>query len=219
LKAAEFALKGEYLVATGIPPTFPHTGLGYIKKGNQQEDGIFQVLRFVEKPDFKLAEDMLDEGDYLWNVGLYIWQVDSALAAYKRYAPDIIRAWQKGSYLDMPDLSIDKAISENADNLFVVEGHFDWSDVGDFEVLWEVNKKDEDGNAVLTDEKGGGWVGIETQGGFFVSKSGQLIVTYGLKNMVVVATRDSILVIPKGDAQKVKDLVNKLREEGRKEVL
>lgn len=225
--AAKAVSDGKHLATVGIQPSFPHTGLGYIKKGEKVEDGdgiAWRVAKFVEKPDVKSAEDMLDEGGYLWNVGLYVWRLDQALVAFSKYAPEISKFGEDFQqvvklYDKMPEIPIDKAVSERAHNLLVVEGNFDWSDIGDFEVLWEKSpKKDDNGNAILIKD-GGGWIGIDTQGGMFVSESGQTIATYGLENVVIVATKDAVLVVPKGEAQKVKELVIKIRESGKNEIL
>lgn len=220
---------GKHLLATGLKPTFPHTGLGYIKKGKKQktEDGvdIFKLERFVEKPDVKTAEDMLDEGGYLWNVGLFIWRADAILRSFEKHAPEIAKHRQALSralgskkalaqiFQKMPEISIDYAIAEKAGNFLVAEAKFDWSDIGDFEVLWEeISKKDEKGN-VFIGKNGATWVGVNTQGGIMISENGQLIATVGLTNLAVIATRDAILVIPRDDAQKIKELAKKLRKD------
>lgn len=225
---AQAVSDGKHLLATGLRPVFPHTGLGYIKKGKKQrtEHGvdIFKLEKFVEKPDRKTAEDILDEGGYLWNVGLFIWRADAILRSFEEHAPEIAkhkeglsRALESGKGLrqifkNMAEISIDYAVAEKADNFLVIEAQFDWSDIGDFEVLWEeLGKKDENGN-VFIGKNGASWVGVDTQGGIMISENGQLIATVGLTNMAIIATRDAVLVIPRDDTQKIKELVKKLRK-------
>lgn len=228
LSGAESVADGENLLTTGLTPTFPHTGLGYIKKGSSftksgpQE--VFRVEKFIEKPNVKSAEDMLDQGGYLWNVGLYIWRADAIIRSFDLHAPELAQFQTdltagleskdfkriEEVYARLPEVSIDNAISEKAKNFLVVEAQFHWSDIGSFEVVWENKPKDSDGNVVLGK---GGWVGTGTQGSLFSSSNGQLIATIGLSNIVVVATKDVVLVMPKDESQKLKELISQLKKD------
>lgn len=234
---AEAVADGKNLLATGLAPTFPHTGLGYIKRGRRlvtyDSVDVYKLEKFVEKPDRKTAEDMLDEGNYLWNVGLFIWRADAILKSFAEHAPEIAahkdrlsQALEKGDqklltevFEKLPEISIDYAIAEKVRNFLVIEGRFDWSDIGDFEVLWEkLAEKDDKGNVVIA-RNGGEWIGVNTQGGLFVSENGQLITTVGLTNVAVIATENSVLVIPRDDAQSIKKLIEELKKRNKKSYL
>ena len=207
LKGAEVALREEALLTVGLKPDFPHTGLGYLVAGERIEEDVFEVEKFVEKPPYETAKLLIDARSALWNVGVYIGSVKLILDYYKKYAPEIVE--NRDDYAKMPDISIDKALSERVPRLLVLAGKFDWSDVGDFEVLWEkLPEKDEHGNVVISKK---GWMGVETQGSLLISETGQLITTVGLSNIAVIATKDSILVLPKDDSQRIKELIVKMR--------
>lgn len=225
------------IVTVGIKPGFPHTGLGYIKVGKNLDGDykskVFSVKQFIEKPEFERASQILEEGSCLWNVGLYIAQSKVLLDAFEKYTPEITEHKKevekavtrkdakslKKMYQGFSELSIDKAISENINNLYVVEGKFDWSDVGDFEVLWSVaSERDSEGNVMrIKDGKTG--VAIQSKENLFISETGQIIAAYGVEGITVVATKDAILVISKCHSQKVKDIIAELKEKGKEEYL
>jgi mannose-1-phosphate guanylyltransferase len=162
-----------------------------------------------------------------------IWRVNTFMNAMKIHSKDtydrliaISETLSKGGskdritkqYLSAPDLSIEYALAEKAKNFLVVEGKFGWRDLGDFSVLWAIGKKDKDGNSALTLREGE-WLGIETKESMIISEGKRLVATYGLTDMVVVATDDAVLVIPKSQAQKVKKIVEALKEAKKKEFL
>lgn len=237
LAGAKAASDGLNLVTTGIKPKYPHTGFGYIKKGElyDSEGGepVYKVEKFAEKPDLETAKGYLKAGNYLWHQGTFVWRVDAFMEALKIHAKDtyermseiidhlgetsgkdkIIKAYQAA-----PDLSIDVAVAEKAPNFLVTEASFEWWDVGDFNVLWNVEDKDNDGNVVLKDQ-GGDYIGLETKDSIIISEDDRLVATYGVENIVVVATKDAVLVIPKDQAQSVKKIVEKIKEENKKNFL
>jgi mannose-1-phosphate guanylyltransferase len=237
LAGAKAAADGANLVTVGVAPTFPHTGLGYIKKDKVfSTDGgasVFEVEKFVEKPKLPVAKNMVASGNYLWHTSPMIWRVNTFMNAMKIHSKDtydrliaISETLSKGGskdritkqYLSAPDLSIEYALAEKAKNFLVVEGKFGWRDLGDFSVLWAIGKKDKDGNSALTLREGE-WLGIETKESMIISEGKRLVATYGLTDMVVVATDDAVLVIPKSQAQKVKKIVEALKEAKKKEFL
>lgn len=236
LAGAEAAASGQFLVATGVVPQYPHTGMGYVKKGRAwgvfHGVDVFEVEKFTEKPPLEVAKKMTASGNYLWNVGLFIWRADAILEAYKRHTPQIYNSlvkisesWGKReaksvllkAYNSAPEISVDYAIAEKSKNFLAVEAKFDWLDIGDFSVLWEIQPKDKDGNATLQG-KTANWVGVETSQSFIISDTDQLISTVGVENLVVVVTANAVLVCDKKSAQKVKALVEALKQT-RKEYL
>lgn len=235
--AAQAAFSSHKLVAVGFKPTFPHTGLGHIKfsKIETKVNGrpVFRVDKFVEKPLFNLAKKYFESGDYLWNAGMYVWRADSILDAIKRHAPKISQALQKiqsvlGSkneeevvtsvYKDAPNISIDYAVSEKEKDFLVVKADFDWIDVGDWNVVWDLTQKDKNGNAAIHLNGRGEWMSIDTEN-TLVQTDKLLIATIGIKDLVIIETKDAVLIANKSEAERVKEMVNLLKEENKEEFL
>ena len=235
IQATNFAQEDQ-LVTFGIVPTVAETGYGYIKRGkslvNNHEDPVaFEVSKFVEKPDFEKAQRYLDSGNYYWNSGMFLFKASQYLAALEQYSPDIYHACQqameltktdldfirvdKSSFKNCPDDSIDYALMEPlcaADSdkkVVVVPMNCQWSDVGSWSALWDIEQKDEDNNALVGDV-----IAIDTSNSY-VNAQHKLVATIGLDDIVVVETKDAILVSKKSDVQKVKQIVEQLKEEQR----
>ena len=237
-KAAEVAFKDKVLVALGVEPRYPHTGLGHIKRGKKiiaaGKLNFFKVEKFVEKPDLKTAERYTKSGEYYWNAGQYVWRADSLLDAFKKHAPKIKAELDKisasigtkdeektikTSYNLMPKISIDYAVSEKARDMVVVAGDFYWTDIGDWKEVWGSSAKDNLGNVVIDgDEAGGEIINIDTSDAL-IHKDGRLIAVIDVDNIVIVDTKDALLVCSKSRAQNVKKIVEKLEKENREELL
>lgn len=228
---------GDFLVTVGIKPTFPHTGMGYIKirKVFRKLDGnlVYKVEKFVEKPDVKTAKKFLSEGGYFWNANLYTWRADSILRALDRYLPKTASGLEEirgalgaanekkilvKAYKEAEDISIDFAVSEKSTNMLLVPADFPWSDIGDWKVAYDVSKKDKNGNVVICEKEGGEYRGIDTKN-CLIHFSDQLIATIGVEDLIIVDTRDALLIARKDRAEEVKKLVEQLKEEGKKEYL
>ncbi|MEK7112172.1 MAG: sugar phosphate nucleotidyltransferase [Patescibacteria group bacterium] len=237
LAGARVAWEGDNLVTTGIKPRYPHTGLGYVKKEKVHDiiDGVsvYKVEKFTEKPKLPEAKKMITSESYLWHQGTLIWRVDNFMRALSTHSTDTYNRLQEISenfgkpggrakilkaYLHAPDMSIDVALAEKAQNFYIVEAKFEWDDLGDFSVLWEISDKDKEGNSVLTGE-GGEWLGIDTLESMVISEGKRMVATLGLTDMIVVATDDAVLVAPKSMAQKVKKIVEELKERKKTEFL
>ena len=231
LTAAKTATGGQYLVTVGVVPQFAHTGLGYIKKGQQiiqsSPAKVFKLDKFTEKPDIQKAKEMLVSGDYLWHTAPLVWRVDTFFNGLKQHSPDTYhrlmefgQIWGKlfGAgkirriYESAPDVSIDYALSEKADNFAVIEGKFDWVDIGDLSVLWGVEDKNSEGNATIL-KNGGEWLGLETKNSLVINESPRMVATLGLNNLIIVVTDKAILVADKTQSQKVKQVVEALKND------
>jgi len=231
--AAAIAFEEKTLVAIGIKPKWAHTGLGYIKAGDvfKKIDGfsVYKLERFVEKPDQKTAEKFLESGDYYWNSGMYVWQAEFFLGALQQYAPETFAALQKIrnafgkkeflkvmkiAYERAPDISVDVAVSEKIRNAFVIPADFGWNDVGDWSVVYELVSKDKNGNAIVKFGKKGEFIGLDAKNNL-VQFDNQLIAAIGVEDLVIIDTTDVVLICRKKDAQKVKDLVNLLKEKNK----
>lgn len=225
--ALDYAEAGS-LVTFGIVPAKAETGYGYIKRGKTLgETGGFAVDSFVEKPDINTALSYLSSGDYYWNSGMFIFKAKQYLSELEKYRPDILDACKaslanpqsdmdfirvdKASFEACPDDSIDYAVMEKTQNSVVVPLDAGWSDVGSWSSLWEVSGKDENQNVIHGDV-----LTVNSRENYLYSES-KLIATVGVENLVVVETKDAILVANKSEVQDVKSIVNRLKADGRSE--
>lgn len=237
--AAKVAYETKKLIAMGVEARYPNIGYGHIKKGEKwgtvEGDVVFFKLdKFVEKPPIELAKKYTSSGKYYWNAGQFVWRADSLLESFKNNEPKISKSLDriseaigtkregaviKKEYESMPKISIDYAIAEKDKNFLVVEGDFFWTDIGDWREVWANSKKDHNSNVVIDgDEEGGEIINIDTTDSL-IHTNGRLITIVGLDNIVVVDTKDALLITSKSKAQSVKKIVNKLKEDGRKELL
>lgn len=233
-KALPYAEDGQ-LVAFGIVPTTAETGYGYIKAGEPKDRGHngFFVHAFVEKPDLITAQKYLASGDYYWNSGIFMFKASQYLEMLKLHSPDILLACEQamlGSTVDMdfirvdkiefgkcPENSIDYAIMEplcsahGASDVVVVPIDAGWSDVGSWSALWEVSDKDSNDNVMKGDV-----IAVNSRGNYLHSEN-KLVATVGVDNLVVVETKDAILVADMDQVQDVKSIVNHLKSKNRTE--
>ncbi len=227
-KAIEAASSGE-LITFGIVPNSPETGYGYIKANKSQpsELDVLSVESFVEKPDLDTAQAYLASGEYFWNSGMFVFKASAYLAALQEFAPDMHQTCEKSMSLATEDLdftrvdkdcfaaspddSIDYAIMEKASNVNVVPLDANWSDVGSWSSLWDIAEKDEDQNAHIGDV-----ISIGSKN-TLVHNTDKLVATIGLENVVIVDTKDALLVAHKDKVQSVKDIVGKLKAHNRSE--
>ena len=228
--AAYTAYTKKVLVALGVPPRYPHTGLGHIKRGERFDDvgnvSFFKLEKFVEKPPLELAREYTASKDYYWNAGEFVWRADTLSSEIEKYAPDItkhLKRLDEGEkitdvYSDMPSIAIDYAVAEKSDNFWVVHGDFNWTDIGDWKEVWENSKKDDEGNVILGGESNGDIINIDTSDAL-IYKNGRLIAVIDVDNIIVVDTDDALLICSKSKAQNVKKVVEKLKEQKRTELL
>lgn len=228
--AAKIAKLGKHLVTLGIPPTFPATGYGYIRaedpfslEGEKLQNESFTVGSFTEKPDEERAKRYLKEGSYFWNSGMFIFRADKILKAIKRYMPQLysglnqIRAHLDRDdsdqvtaevYKDLPSTSIDYGIMERCKSAVVIPADVGWNDVGDWTQMEKLMEKDKDYNAV--DAK---HLGVATKNSIIYSvQKDKLIATLGADNLVVVDTKDALLVMDKSRSQDLKEIVKEVEE-------
>ncbi len=225
-QAVETAEKGN-LITFGIVPTSPETGYGYIKKGSPRNNSAFAVERFVEKPNLAEAETYLASKEYLWNSGMFLFKASCYLNELKKYCPDILKSCElaiKNAHYDLdfiridhnifnacPDSSIDYAIMEKAENVLVIPMEAGWSDVGSFSTLWEISQKDQKSNVIIGD------VLTENTTNSYIYAQNKLVSTVGVDNLVIVETKDAVLVANKNKVQDVKNIVKQLKNAGRSE--
>lgn len=226
--AKHIALKKKALVTIGLKPTFPSTGYGYIQYDPESDADhldAYNVKVFAEKPHLSLAKKFIGSGDFLWNSGMFIWTVDTFLKNVKNHMPDLFHQLSKIDKLitegkDFKDVwekikpeSIDYGIMEKAKDVYLIKAKFEWSDLGSWNTVYDYMHKNDDGNAIKGD-------GIVLNGkNNFIQSDNRLTAIVGLDNIVVVNTDDATLVIPKDQVENVKDLVNYIKKQNRKELL
>lgn len=224
-----------YIVSIGIKPTFPHTGLGYIKTGEKLNMGknfpVYKSDGFKEKPDLETAKKFLDSGHDLWNANLYCWSVKNIAEAIKEQAPDLSKNLDEiftslgtpeeekvisNTYEKAENIQIDVAVSEKIKNLVVIPGDFGWNDVGDWKVIYDTKPKDDQGNVI--DNESDLLLNINSEN-CLVEGNQKLIAMIGLKDIIVVDTKDALLICHKDKTQDVKKVIEKLKEEKKEEYL
>ncbi len=232
--SASLAYKEKVMVALGVEPKYPHTGLGHIKRGSKYTEvddvEFYKLEKFVEKPKLELAKKYTESGEYYWNAGEFVWRADVLLSEFEKYAPDVyknILKLDKGfskdnliaAYKDMPKIAVDYAIAEKSDNFIVAHGDFSWTDIGDWKEVWENLPKDVSGNVIIKGEENSGEIiNIDTTDAL-IHTDGRLIAVVDVDNLVIVDTKEALLVTTKSRAQSVKKIVERLKEEKRKELL
>lgn len=229
-KALPFAEQGK-LVTFGIVPNKPETGYGYIRRGEKsgQADhaNAFSVAQFVEKPNLETAEKYISSGEYYWNSGMFLFRADRYLDELKKYRPDILSACEQAMSVIDPDLdfirvdqdaflacpseSIDYAVMEQTKDAVVVPMDAGWSDVGSWSSLWDISHKTIEGNVNTGDV-----ISYNTEDCFLYSESG-LLATVGVKDLVVVQTKDAVLIADRNAVQDVKKIVESIKADGRHE--
>jgi len=226
-KAAQAVGEQKSLATLGIQPTFPHTGLGYIKAGQEIKTGVFRVENFIEKPNIKAAQKFVKNSKYYWNLGTYIWPVKTFFKELKKLNRPLYNIYQKIKrslgkeneweeiqkvYEQVKPISIDEAVAQKTQNMLMVRATFDWYDVGDWQTVWEKNKKDKDRNVILNSPNKKGKTIIIDSKNNLIHTDDKLIAVCNINNLVIVDTADALLVCRKDEAQKVKKLVEKIKE-------
>ena len=216
IEEAQKLAKEGYIVTLGVKPTSAGTGFGYIKTGKELSTG-YRVDSFKEKPDLKTAQEYVKNGSYFWNAGIFVFKASVFMNTLEKVAPEIYDITQlfnfkKQEEIDYmtfdryPSISIDYAVMERADNIAMVEMQSDWNDLGSWDAVYDINKKDDRNNVKI-----GNVVEEDCENSMLYS-SNRLLAGVGLKNVIVVETSDAILACDKNDTQGVKKVFEKLKE-------
>jgi mannose-1-phosphate guanylyltransferase/mannose-6-phosphate isomerase len=207
-KGAPAAADG-LLVAFGVIPDRPETGYGWIGRGVEIGEGVYHISRFTEKPDRQSAEYYLSKGGHYWNAGIFLFRVRDGLAVLAEQNPDILAAaraarTRPAAFADAPPLSWDKAVMETSRQAAVVPVEMGWSDLGSWEALHALGPQDAEGNAVSGDA-----VAVDSRG-CLVRSDGPAVVALGVDDLVIVATERAVLVVPRGESQRVGEAIDAL---------
>lgn len=222
--AAIAASKGDHIVTFGIPPAFPSTGYGYIQFSMEKSfillgETFYNVEKFREKPGMKKANEFIKSGNYFWNSGMFIWRASEFALKLENYAPtfflywrSILEALRKNNesrvakiFQMIPSISIDYALMEQAKGVLMCEGNFGWSDVGAWSSLADIWPQDENGNALRGEN-----IVLDTKNCLLYSPR-RLTALIGAEDLIIVDTKDALLICRKGEDQKVRDIVESLK--------
>ena len=223
LQALDFVENIKSLVTLGIKPTHPNTGYGYIQyEGNEVANGVYKVKTFTEKPDLEIAKTFITSGDFLWNAGIFAWKASTILAAFEKHQPEMFELFDQQRalfntakehqaitkiYPQCVNISIDIAIMEKADNVYVIPSSFGWSDLGTWNSAYENIEKDYLGNAVASNNV----VVIDATKCMINAPKDKLVVVQGLDDFIVVDTKDVLLICSKEKEQSIKEYVAEVK--------
>ncbi len=213
----------DYLMTLGIEPTFPNTGYGYIEAEKKERSVIKKVKQFREKPDYETAKQFLAEGNFMWNAGIFLWSVASITDAFEENNPVMHALFSEGipayntseekefiaeNYELAENISIDYAIIEKADNVYVKKASFDWNDLGTWGALHDKMEKDPQENAVVR--------AVphlkDANGNMIYSSTKKLVVVDGIDDYIIVDKEDVLLIYPKKKEQDIKTLLSEVKE-------
>lgn len=212
------------LVTFGIQPTRPDTGFGYIKAHRGEDAQVYKVERFTEKPDLATAERFLEEGDYYWNSGMFVWRASVILAEIQKYLPAVCQIAQtilaessagatfqhavEKHFAAMPSISIDYGVLEKSDRVSLIPCDIGWNDVGSWQAVHEISPKDSNGNAVQ-----GNVIAVDCKNSLIRAEK-RLVAAIGIEDICVIETADAVLISKNDQTQRVREVVDALHEKG-----
>jgi mannose-1-phosphate guanylyltransferase/mannose-6-phosphate isomerase len=227
IKIANRQAQSGKLATFGIVPTDANTGYGYIKASKESGNDVCKVEEFVEKPDLQTAQSYLEQGNYLWNSGMFMFKIDTFISELTTHSPDIVKSvnnainnaeqdldfirLDKQAFESSPSDSIDYALMEKSDNVVVVPLDAQWSDIGDWSALYDISTKDNNGNVIQGD------VFTEETTNTYINANHHMVATIGVQDLVIVDTPDATLISTKDKAQEVKKIVEQLQHQDREE--
>ncbi|MCH5245044.1 MAG: mannose-1-phosphate guanylyltransferase [Muribaculaceae bacterium] len=219
IRGFEFVETNDALLTLGITPTRPETGYGYIQIGAQAGEGINEVKTFTEKPDIELARVFLSSGEFFWNSGIFLWHLSSIIKAIREYMPDVARAFETSTAMGTADedrfiketfpafsaISIDFAVMEKAPNVFVECVSFGWNDLGTWSALYDNSPRNRDANVAQNCNL----ISYNSTGNILaVRNPDKLVVIDGLHDYIIADAGDVLLICPKAEEQRIKQMVN-----------
>ena len=223
LKALDFVAHLKALVTLGITPTYPNTGYGYIQhEPLSVAENIYKVKTFTEKPNLELAKTFIASGDFLWNAGIFVWQVKNIIKAFEQFQPEMFELFEGEKenfntteernavnriYPLCTNISIDVAIMEKAENVYIIPSSFGWSDLGTWNSAYENLEKDYLGNAVASENV----IVIDATKCMISAPPEKLVLIQGIDDCIIVDTEDVLLICKKDKEQEIKEYVAEVR--------
>ncbi len=214
--AFENCSKNNVLMTLGIQPTFPNTGYGYIEFEKTPEE-IKKVLRFTEKPDYSTAKTFLAAGNFMWNAGIFVWSVKSIVSSFEKFAPQMHQLFQSGisnyntseeetfikeKYPSAENISIDYAILEKAENVYMLPATFDWNDLGTWGSLYDKLPKDDQNNVTV----GANALFLESKNNIIHTEKDKQVVLSNLMDYIIVDNGKTLIIVPKEKEQEIKQM-------------
>ena len=220
--AFDFCESNDALMTLGITPTFPNTGYGYIEYDKTSTNEIKSVNQFREKPDYETAKTFLDQGNFLWNAGIFMWSVKTVINTFKSNQPELFELFESGfnvyntefeddfirdNYGKAENISVDYAIMEKSGNVYVIPATFDWNDLGTWGSLYDKLDKDKNANAVVNSK------GLleDSNGNMIRSKKDKIVVVDGLNDYIIVDKDEDLLIFPKEKEQDIKKVLQNVK--------
>lgn len=215
--AFNFCSKNNALMTLGIKPTFPNTGYGYIEYDTSSNEEIKNVNQFREKPDYETAKSFIEQGNFLWNAGIFMWSVTSVIKAFQNNSPQLYNLFEKGieayntdfeddfirdNYAKSDNISVDYAIMEKSDNVFVLPATFDWNDLGTWGSLYDKIDEGQGANAIVNANA----LTKDASGNMIRADKGKIVVIEGLNDFIIVDKNEVLLIFPKEKEQDIKAL-------------
>ncbi|QYA25351.1 mannose-1-phosphate guanylyltransferase [Gramella sp. MT6] len=222
--AFDYAEEDDRLITLGIQPSSPNTGYGYIKYDKDAGEPLRKVERFTEKPGLKKAEKFLEEGNYVWNAGIFIWSTKFIVASFKEHLPEMYSLFEKGDemwnkkeekafleeyYTQAANISIDYGIMEKSDSVFVIPVSFSWSDLGTWSSVQNELPQDENGNTAINSRL----VVQQADNNIISTSNKKIVVLKGLSDYIIVEDKDVLMIVPKSDEQEIKEIREKVMKE------
>ncbi|WP_370391831.1 mannose-1-phosphate guanylyltransferase [uncultured Winogradskyella sp.] len=220
--AFEFCQNNAALMTLGITPTFPNTGYGYIEYDKSSTSSIKPVKQFREKPDYATAKTFLEQGNFLWNAGIFMWSAQTVLSAFEKNQPKLFELFEKGydtfnteleeefikeNYPKAENISVDYAIMEKSDNVYVIPATFDWNDLGTWGSLYDKLDKDDNNNAVVNAQ-----VLLENASGNMIrTQKNKIVVLEDLNDYIIVDKEEVLLIFPKRKEQDIKKVLQNVK--------
>ncbi|MCT4630259.1 mannose-1-phosphate guanylyltransferase, partial [Winogradskyella sp.] len=223
--AFDYCASNDALMTLGITPTFPNTGYGYIEFDKERSLSVTEVKsvnQFREKPDYQTAKSFLEQGNFLWNAGIFMWSVKSVVEAFQRNQPELFQLFESGynayntefeddfirdNYPKAENISVDYALMEKSNNVFVIPATFDWNDLGTWGSLYDKLDKDENSNAVVNSRV----LAEDASGNMIRSKKDKIVVVDGLKDYIIVDKDEVLLIFPKAKEQDIKKVLQNVK--------
>ncbi|SHH25504.1 mannose-1-phosphate guanylyltransferase [Winogradskyella jejuensis] len=222
-QAFDFCETSDALMTLGITPTFPNTGYGYIEYDKSSESNIKSVNQFREKPDYETAKLFLSQGNFLWNAGIFMWSAATVINAFRKNQPALFQLFEKGmpvyntefeddfirdNYGKAENISVDYAIMEKSNNVYVIPATFDWNDLGTWGSLYDKLEKDGSGNAVVNAKT----LTTEASGNMIRTKNDKIVVVDGLEDYIIVDKDEVLLIFPKAKEQDIKKVLQSVKD-------
>ncbi len=220
--AFDYCESNDALMTLGITPTFPNTGYGYIEYNKSSEEDIKPVNQFREKPDYETAKSFLAQGNFLWNAGIFMWSAKSVVEAFQRNQPELYQLFESGynvyntefeddfikdNYPKAENISVDYALMEKSNNVYVIPATFDWNDLGTWGSLYDKLDKDTNDNAVVNARV----LAEDASGNMIRSKKDKIVVVDGLKDYIIVDKDEVLLIFPKAKEQDIKKVLQNVK--------